>query len=275
MTIQAHDTVSLAEDLALPSRETTSTASVTKALMLLDVFRNDGPVLGVTEISRRAGLAKSTAFRLLVLLDEAGLVERVGRGYQLSWRLFELGASVHRRWANGLRDVAAPWLTDTHVRSGGLVVHLGVLDGPDVLIVERVSGPRSPRVPTEVGARLPANCTALGKALLAASRPAEVRAVLEEGLVRRTPYSTVAHGRMLAELRRVAETGVAVDGEELALGLNCVASPVTAAGSLTAALSISGPTHNWDAVNNSHLVRKAAQQISFGLARNTAGRVSY
>ena len=137
--------------------DSSGTASVTKALRLLDVFRSDGPVLGVSELARQAGVAKSTAFRLLALLEDAELVERDGRGYRLSWRLFELGTSVQRRWPSGLREIAAPWLTEVFVRAGGNVVHLAVLDGTDVLYLDKVSSPRSPRVPTAVGSRVPAD----------------------------------------------------------------------------------------------------------------------
>ena len=182
MTAQMHEPTSLAARRAEKDADATGTASVTKALRLLDVFRSEGPVLGVSELARQAGVAKSTAFRLLALLEDAELVERDGRGYRLSWRLFELGTSVQRRWPSGLREIAAPWLTEVFVRAGGNVVHLAVLDGSDVLYLDRVSSPRSPRVPTAVGMRVPATCTGLGKAMLAFGARVDRDAVPVEGI---------------------------------------------------------------------------------------------
>ena len=243
-----------------------ATASVTKALRLLDVFRNDGPVLGVSAIARSAGVAKSTAYRLLSLLEESDLVERVGTDYRLSWRMFELGSSVQRRWPSGLREVASPWMTDAFVKSG-LVVHLAVLDGADVLYLEKTSGPQSARTPTAVGCRVPANCSGLGKALLAFSGASVTRQVLEgdAALVRRTPYSVTEPGRFDRELRRIRVEGVAMDREESALGLACVAAPILTTQGPVAGISVAGPVLNFDWMGASTVVRNAARHIAAGL----------
>ena len=270
MTAQMHEPTSLAARRAEKEADATGTASVTKALRLLDVFRSEGPVLGVSELARQAGVAKSTAFRLLALLEDAELVERDGRGYRLSWRLFELGTSVQRRWPSGLREIAAPWLTEVFVRAGGNVVHLAVLDGSDVLYLDRVSSPRSPRVPTAVGMRVPATCTGLGKAMLAFSPGPVVRDVVELGMERRTPYTITESGRMVAELQRVRKAGVAVDREESSLGITCVAAPVITGTHTIAAVSVSGPTPNFDVANYSRLVQWAARRIAIDLGADAA-----
>jgi IclR family transcriptional regulator, KDG regulon repressor len=252
------------------ANDSSGTASVTKALRLLDVFRSDGPVLGVSELARQAGVAKSTAFRLLALLEDAELVERDGRGYRLSWRLFELGTSVQRRWPSGLREIAAPWLTEVFVRAGGNVVHLAVLDGTDVLYLDKVSSPRSPRVPTAVGSRVPATVTALGKAILASSPSPVVREVVEAGMPRLTAYSITESGRMVAELQRIRQSGVAIDREESTLGLTCVAAPIITGAHTIAAVSVSGPTSNFDVNAHSRLVRWAARRIAIDLGADAA-----
>lgn len=241
-----------------------ATASVTKALRLLDVFHSRGPTLGVSEIAREAGVAKSTAFRLLGLLEEAGLVERDGSGYRLSWRMFEMGSSVQRRWPSGLREVAAPWMTELFVTSG-LVVHLAVLDGPDVLYIEKVSGPRSVRTPTAVGSRVPANCSGLGKALLAFSDLPAARGIMGGALSRRTPYSLTEPGRLGRELKRVLVEGVAVDREEAALGLGCVAAPILSSSGPIAGVSVAGPVQRMDWAAAAHAVRDTARRIAEGL----------
>lgn len=267
MTAQMHEPAALGRD---GSGDSASTASVTKALKLLDVFRSDGPVLGVSELARQSGVAKSTAFRLLALLEDAELVERDGRGYRLSWRLFELGTSVQRRWPSGLREIAAPWLTEVFVRAGGNVVHLAVLDGTDVLYLDKVSSPRSPRVPTAVGTRVPAACTGLGKAILASSPSAVVRPVVEAGIPRLTPYSITEPGRLLADLQRIRKAGLAIDREESSKGITCVAAPVIVGTNVIAAVSVSGPSTQVSPDAHGRLVRWAARRIAIDLGADAA-----
>jgi len=250
-----------------------TTASVTKALRLLDVFRSGGPVLGVSELARQAGVAKSTAFRLLALLEEAELVERDGRGYRLSWRLFELGNTVQHRWPSGLREIAAPWLTEVFVQSRQ-VVHLTVLEGNDVLFLDKVSGPKSLRLPTSVGCRLPASVTASGKVMLAFSPAARVRDVLEGGLSARTRYSITEPGRLAMELKRVRESGFAVDREEMNLGVVGVAAPVITGANVIAAVSIVGSVTQFDLEANASLVRNAARRIAIELGADAAAAIN-
>jgi DNA-binding IclR family transcriptional regulator len=250
-----------------------ATASVTKALRLLDVFRSEGPVLGVSELARRAGVAKSTAFRLLALLEEAELVEREGRGYRLSWRLFELGNTVQHRWPSGLREIAAPWLTEVFVRSNH-VVHLTVLDGSDVLFLDKVSGPKSMRIPSSVGARLPATVSASGKVMLAFGPPARVREIVESGLPRRTQFSLSEPSRLVAELQRIRQAGYACDREEATLGVVGVAAPVINGANVNAAGAVVGPAHRFDLDGCATLVRHAARRIAIDLGADAAASIN-
>lgn len=252
---------------------TESTASVTKALRLLDVFRSDGPVLGVSELARQAGVAKSTAFRLLALLEEAELVEREGRGYRLAWRIFELGTSVQRRWPSGLREIAAPWLSELYVKSGQ-IAHLAVLDGADVLYLDKVSGPASPKMPTAVGGRVPANCTAVGKALLAFSQARFVEPVINGELDRMTRFSIADRGRLVAELQRVRKSGVAFDREESTMGIACIAAPVVTGANVIAAVSVAGRAARFDWNTNEQLVRAIARRIAIDLGADAAASIA-
>jgi IclR family transcriptional regulator, KDG regulon repressor len=201
--------------------------SVTKALQLLDAFRTHGPTLGVSQVSRLAGVPKSTAFRLLSHLDQSGFVEREGRGYCLGRRLFELGNSVPLCRPEGLRETAAPHLSRLFMATAGkTAVHLAVLEGTDVVYLEKIAGPQTMSVPTRVGGRMNAACSGLGKSILAFSDRETIGSVLADGLVRRTPYSTADPARFLQHLRRVRDEGVAYDREEVTVGLVCVAAPI-------------------------------------------------
>ncbi|MGK5113228.1 IclR family transcriptional regulator [Geodermatophilus sp. CPCC 205506] len=235
--------------------------SVSKALQLLDAFRLAGPSLGVSELARRAGVPKSTAFRLLAYLEQGGYVERTGTDYRLGWRLFELGNRVHHCRPRGLRDLALPYLSELYVSTGN-VVHLGVLEGNDVVYLEKIHGHRAVRTPTTVGGRMPAACVGLGKAILAFGDAGTARRVVSAGLERRTPYSIAEPGRFLNELGRVRTNGIAFDREEAALGLTCVAAPILVDGRAVAAISVSGSTTRFNPSVNAAHVRRAAAQIS-------------
>ncbi|MFP5071992.1 IclR family transcriptional regulator [Pseudonocardia nantongensis] len=238
-----------------------SSTSVNKSLQLLDSFTSADLSLGVSELARRAHIPKSTAFRLLSYLEEGGYVERVGTDYRLGWRLFELGNRVQHCRPQGLRDIALPYLSELYA-STRHVAHLGVLEGKDVVYLEKIHGHHAVRTPTTVGSRLPAACVGLGKAMLAFSAPDVVRTVLTAGLQRRTRYSISESGRLLRELARTRSDGLAVDREEAALGLTCVAAPILVGGRPVAAISVSGGTSRFNSNSNASLVHRAATQIS-------------
>ena len=218
MTATALDFIDVEPEEQAGDSRTLGTPSVTKALQLLEVFRGADAALGVSTIARLAGIPKSTAHRLLAYLEQAGYVEREGRDYVLGRRLFELGNSVLMCRPSGLREVAMPHLSRLYAQHGK-VVHLGVLDGTEVVYLEKIFGLDSVRTPTIVGGRMPAPNTSLGKAMLAYSDRETVTRALTTGLVRRTPYSHTQQGRLVAELKKVRLERVAYDREEAQVGL--------------------------------------------------------
>ena len=128
---------------------------------------------------------------------------------------------------DGLRETAAPHLTDLFVAtSGKAAVHLAVLEDTDVVYLEKIAGPSTMRVPTRVGGRMNAACSGLGKAILAFSDRAAIGAVLDQGLERRTRYSAADPVRFLQQLRRVrAEGGLRPRGGHARTGLRRGAHP--------------------------------------------------
>ena len=118
--------------------------SVGKALALLEAFQDAGRAVGVTHLAATAGLPKSTAYRLLGILLEWGLVERSGSGYCLGAHLFELGNAIPSCGPSGLREIASPHLMRLYEASHE-TVHLGVLDGTEVIYVERLCGRNPPQ----------------------------------------------------------------------------------------------------------------------------------
>ncbi len=250
--------------------------SVGKALQMLDVFLGAAEPLSLSEIARRVGLPKSTAFRLLGQLTGSGYVVRDGNKYSLSLHLFELGNHFARDGVTGLRQVAAPYLGGLfqHV---GFVVNLAVLDGGEILYVDKIHGPRAPRTPSGVGGRMPALTTALGKSILAFSADDVVGAALAGLAARLTPYTVTAPGLLRNQLGRVREQGVAYDREESALGLTCVGAPVLIGGRPRAAISVSGPTGRFAPESVAPLVLRTANLIAaeFKRAVPPVGRATW
>lgn len=205
--------------------------------------------------------APSTAHRLLTSLEASGYVERIGTNFRLGRRLFELGNHIAYCRPRGLRDIALPYLADLYERSHQ-VVHLAVLDGADVLYLEKLFGHRHARMPSHVGGRVPATCCGLGKALLAFGDPATVDDAIAAGLQPRTPYTLANESWLRTELELIRREGVAYDREEVAVGLTCVAAPILKSGRAVAAVSIAGLSGAFDPTQFASAVRRAAAAIA-------------
>jgi DNA-binding IclR family transcriptional regulator len=134
---------------------------------ILASFEGSDHALALSEISHRVGLPKSTVHRLANQLCAVGWLERNSGGYRIGLKLLELGSVALQR--TGLRETAFKHLHSLALRTG-LVAHLGILDHGEVVYLDRVSTTRV-SLPTRVGGREPAYCTALGKVLLAFEDP--------------------------------------------------------------------------------------------------------
>src|SRR4051812_19579689 len=146
-----------------PVEASTPTAVIDRVSLVLDAFEGPGR-LTLAQIVRRTGLPRSSAHRMLERLVQLRWLRRSGRDYELGIRLVELGSlAVHQ---DRLHRAAMPLLHELH-HATGLVVHLAVLDGSDVVYLEKVGDQMSATIPTRVGSRQPAHCTAVGKAILA------------------------------------------------------------------------------------------------------------
>lgn len=210
----------------------TPSAVIDRISLVLDAF--DGPGrLTLAQIVRRTGLPRSSAHRMLERLVHLRWLRRDGRDYELGMRLVELGSlAVHQ---DRIHRAAIPLLRDLH-RATGLVVHLAVLDGADVVYLEKIGGQMVTAIPTRVGGRQPAHCTAVGKAILADSPSTQVD--LDR---RRTRFSIGSSHQLAAELAKVRAHGVAFEREESLPGFGCVAAPIGPAGAAVAAVSVCGP----------------------------------
>ncbi|MBA2949408.1 IclR family transcriptional regulator [Streptomyces himalayensis] len=240
--------------------------AVDKALMLLKSMAEYDDGIGVSELARRTQLTKSTAFRLLGILQRNDVVERVGSNYRLGSRLFDIGTRVYGPSSLVLRERLLPYLADLYELTHE-TVHLAVLHDTEIVYVNKIQGHRPTRSPSRIGARLPAYCTGVGKALLAFDHDAAERAIAE-GLAACTAGTITDPDLFRAELRRIRQDGIAYDREEAVPGLACVAVPVMGtAGRPVAALSVAGAAHRFEA----HRFAPALRRVAYEAARALAG----
>ncbi|WP_338899938.1 IclR family transcriptional regulator [Streptomyces sp. TG1A-60] len=254
---------SLSDIACSPAQRTPSDqrTAVDKALVLLKSLAEQDREIGVSELARRTGLTKSTAFRLLGILQRNDLVERVGSDYRLGAQLFDIGTRVYGPTSLLLRERLLPHLADLYVLTQE-TVHLAVLHDTDIVYVNKIHGHRATRSPSRIGARLPAYCTAVGKALLAFDHDA-AEAAISAGLPKLTDYTVTDPAAFRAELRHIRQDGIAYDRQEAALGLTCVAVPVMGpAGRPVAALSVAGADHRFDRARFAPALRRVAYEAA-------------
>ena len=201
---------------------------VERVLAILACFDVSRTELTLTEIARQSDLPLSTARRLLAQLTDWGALERmVDNRYRVGMRLWHIGILAPRQ--RGLRDAAMPMLSDLYAATDE-TVQLVVLQGHEALCVEKVFGPNSAPTATEVGGRLPLHTTAVGKCMMAHSPRRLVDEIIAGGLTRLTPYSIQQPARLIEELKRTRQDGVAYSHEEMTIGAASVAAPILGSG---------------------------------------------
>ena len=226
---------------------------------------DDDQELGLSDLARRAGVAKTTVHRLATELVALGYLERSGTRLRLGSRLFELGQRVPRPAV--LREAARPFMEDLLVATHE-TIHLAVRDGGEVLYLEKLAGRHRVAAPSRVAGRMPMHCTATGKAILAFSPPEVQSQVLDAALARRTPFTITDPRALRAELRRVAHEGLAVEVEETRMAHASVAAPFfSSTGDVLGALAVTGPTTRVDPASLAPIVRTATRGLTRMLAQ--------
>ena len=240
--------------------------AVERAFEILRLAGESPGGLRVTDASQRLGLAKSSAYVLLNTLEQLGYLERRGRdGYRLTLRLYDLGRRALGRFGD-IRGVALPHLVALRHETG-LTVHLAVLDGTDIVYLEKVEGPGFVKFDTYPGKRAPLHLTAVGKAL-AAFLPEEQldRILVVTGVGGGTDRAAATPEEFKAGLGQVRQLGFAVDDEEQVAGIRCIGAPIRDhAAEVVASISIVGLTRELPAGRFAEAGRSVAA---------TAGRIS-
>jgi len=225
-----------------PGRDGSRLSSVQNAARLLKELGAAEGDLGVTELSRRLGLGKSTVHRLLATLTAERILEHdpATGTYRLGLMMWELGArvSVHRV----LHDAATTVIEELR-NATKETVQVAVLDGREVVYVLRLESPHTLGIFARVGHRNWAHCTSTGKVLLASLPEPRLQVLLARWRPERKTDATIcALPQLRAELERVRAQGWAENIGESELGAASVAAPIrNARGEVIAAVSVAGP----------------------------------
>lgn len=251
-----------------PSKESSQTLA--RGLKLLQAVAEGGEGVAVRELARAAGLPRSIVQRLLHTLEAEGFLEKHPSqvGYRLTIKLWGLGCASVRRLS--VRDVARPHLEDLARRTSEMT-KLGVLDGNDVVYIDRVECPQAVRAYVPIGGRAPAHLVATGKAILAFLPSAERSA----GTTAPRARDDSGQKALRLELEKIRRRGYAINRGDWEQSVGAMAAPVfDAQGDVVASIGIILPSHRLTAAKAAQMgpwIAASAAEISRQLGHN-AGR---
>jgi len=236
-----------------------------KGLMVLEAVTDVvDPPQTIDDVAKRVGLTRSNTHRTLQTLIHAGFAYKCGEGggYRGGIRLFEMAA--RQLGSIDMRRVAAPYMRELAAQTGE-TVHLSVLDGLDVVYIDKIDSPRPVRAYTMVGGRAPAYAVATGKALLAHQRDSYLDPYAD-ALIRHTSATVGTLTALKDELRKTVRLGYATNRGEWRESVGGIAVAVfNALDEPIAAIGISGPIERFTAAETKRwapAVQACAAEVS-------------
>lgn len=231
-----------------------------KANLLLSAFTHDITTMGLTELSRRSGVPKASVHRLCAEMVELGYLARTPKGYQLGWRIYDLGRLVPG--PARLREIARPALQDLRMVTRA-VVHLAVPQGSDCVYLERIAGRRELAVVSAVGDRVPNHSTASGRLFLAHADEQTLAQVEQEALDFLSLQTPAQLHRLLEDIRQRRFS----DEATILRGFKSISVPVVypGTGHVIASISVTVDADRRDDQQLRHALWGTAADISRGL----------
>jgi DNA-binding IclR family transcriptional regulator len=240
----------------------TGNQAVRRAIAVLKAFSDDAPEMGVTQVSRKVNLHKSTVYRLLSAFEGEGLISKSAESgkYRLGPELIVLGEQVLRH--TDVHRVALPFLRELAERTGE-TVDLEVLSGSNVVTIEEIAGKHVVTAAGAIGMPWAAHATSTGKVLLAFQSAEKQRQVLARALKKFTPRTITDTKILSRDLLKIREQGYAVSFGELEDHLIAIGMPIRSRnGDAVAAVSISGPDTRLTADKLPALIRVGLEACS-------------
>ncbi len=218
--------------------------TIDRTLDIIELLATAKEGLGVTEIGQNIGLHKSTVYRLLTALSDRGYIEKDLKNstYKIGLKFIEISGLFLKKLE--LKTEALPYMRKL-AEIIGQPVHLAILEGTDVIYIEKVELVNSIRMYSQIGRRVPAHCSAIGKILLAGLDSRSLPEVLKNMKYEQfTPNTLVSKDDLKRAIELVKTEGWAVDNEEHEPNIRCIAAPIIDyTGKIIAAVSVSGDSH--------------------------------
>jgi len=217
-----------------------------EGLNLLEELAQSADGMTAIGLAESIGIHKTSVYRYLKTLLQAGYIQTNGDGrYHLGNKILELGSQLLRRMP--LRETAHPFLVKLSIETQK-TVHLCVLDGHDVIYIDKVEIQRSLPLLSRIGSRAPAYCTGVGKTLLSGLPTDQVASLLREVTLEKwTPNTITDPTKLLEEIKLTAERGYAIDNREHEEGIKCFAATIKGyGGDIVGAVSLTGLKREFD-----------------------------
>lgn len=253
----------------------TRLSSVTTAIRLLKAFSESDLEIGISALSKKLGVSKSTVHRVATTLVAEGLLEQNPETdrYRLGLALFSLGTLVRRRM--DIPNEAKPFLMKLR-EIAKENIHLAVLQGFEVVYVYDLESTQAVRLKPHLGNSKPLFCSAEGLSILAWQPEDFIDRALSGPLQRRTDNTLTDPVKIRERLVRIRKEGFAIENEESEIGMCCIAAPIRdAEGSVVAAVGVAGPSQRLSThaiANFAPHVKEAAESISMRLGYRVGAR---
>lgn len=211
--------------------------SLERGLAVIRAFSAERRSMTLAEVASAAGISRPSARRFLITLQALGYVNDDGRAYRLLPKVLDLGEAYLASFS--LTDIVEPHLDDLN-RHFGAVCSVGILDGDSVVYIARSQARRIMATSVRVGSRVDPAATSVGRVLLAALSPADLREFLSHHTFRKYTEKTISSEPQLGkELAKVREQGFAIADQEIDLGMRTLGVPVRdASGHTVAAINV-------------------------------------
>lgn len=244
--------------------------SIMRAIDIIELLSEQNKPLGVTKISEKLDMHKSTVHRIINTLKYRGYVIKNSLDkYQLGYKILGLSSDILDDI--DVREKVRPYLKEL-VKLTNETVHLGVLDRNKMIYIDKEETTKTIRMHSKIGGRIPLHCTSLGKVFLAFKDKNLVKQIPNKDLIQYTSNTITEKAILKKNIDRVKKNGYAIDNEEHEEGISCIAGPIFNHNEeIIAAFSISGPTNrmtNKEIKKLIPVIKKYSKRISKSFGYN-------